>query len=342
MQDKIVFPGVAYLSMAAEALFQRFRDTTQVAGVRYRQISMNASLIIPDTPEGVEITFSLQPEKAGNYGSNDWYTFRVISHDEPSSSWTEHCVGHIRLEMVITGSSPSQGLGDVQSKINQLRSHKVVTDFRPAIDVDVMYAEFEASDMGFGQLLRNMKKLQISEDGKSCLSMVQAPDIPRAVHDGYLVHPCVFESILHSLLTICGPGGSSLKKCSMVATNIQEVYISRQIDTRPETVLECLAVSNRESSTLWRSQVLIESKDGKGQNIFIQGIDLVALPSTSDSKEEVGRFYNVDWKRDAKLLRSIKPLGNLSQTVVPLRRDLTADECVLRKFGASSSRLSVG
>ncbi|KAK5990264.1 Highly reducing polyketide synthase otaA [Cladobotryum mycophilum] len=317
MQGKAIFPGVAHMAMAAEAILQRFRGSEGISGVRYRQVSFDASLIIPDTPEGIEIIFSLQPDVANGKASDEWFVFRIISYGESESCWTEHCVGHVSVER-------EGNTFDRPSETKKLRSLMANTEFTSSLDVDNMYAGFESVGMGFGALLRNMQSIKLSTDRVSCLSSTKLPGIPKIAHDDYLVHPCVFESILHSLLTICGPDVKH-KRCSMVATHIKEAWISTQTESRKGMTLDCFATAERVSSTTWRSHVLVESVDLKSPNILIQGIDLVALPSTAEDEMEKGRFYNIDWKPDVKLLKSIEPVSDAEPRAGSLR-DLTAED----------------
>lgn len=300
---------------------QRIGDPSNITGVRYSQVSMKSSLIIPDTEEGIEILFSLQPANINESSPLDWLCFRVMSFDITENSWTEHCVGLVHIETKQSARSSGDCLGDINLGLSQLRSIRESTEFVSPLNVERMYSDFESAGMVFGELLRNIQKIDLSGDKKSCRSTVKVPEIPPTTHGRYLLHPSTFESILHILLPIC----ASSSQHSMVATYIEHAWVSSQIDNSPNAMLESFATTERKSATSWHSRVLIETTDTREPRILVHGVELVALPSAPQSNLEEGQFYTVELNPVAKLLRSVEVVSN-HPSVPALARTLTADD----------------
>ncbi|KAK5996046.1 Highly reducing polyketide synthase otaA [Cladobotryum mycophilum] len=315
MNGKVMFPGVGYILMAAEAALQRSKDATDIIGIKYRNISFRASLLVPD-PEGVEMILSLQPESVN---SDDWLVFRIISYDEAESTWVEHCVGHVSLE-----KQRESGASERQLDVNALQKIREEKKFSNKLTVEGVYKDFESAGMTFGDILRNIHSVDLSEDTNSCVSTTKVPEIPKTAHDHYILHPCVLESMFHTLLTICGPD-KRYKNPSLVATGIKECWISTQVDSYQDAVHDCFATTERQSATVWRSSLVAHSANTKEPQVLIQGVDLIALPTSSDNATEKGKFYDLKWEPDVKLLSSIDTLTILpAKTGAP--KDLSLEE----------------
>ncbi|KAB8230914.1 type I polyketide synthase [Aspergillus alliaceus] len=286
MKGDIHFPGVAYLLMAMEAAMQRAGTAEAIKGIRLGNVSMLAPLPIPDSPEGVEILFSIYPMDVRANTPTDYSAFRVVSYDTTEKVWVEHCVGSVRVE---THQENSQSLAELRDKC---------TD---PVDISQMYSGFATAGMEFGEYLKNIKEMKLSADHRACTASITAPSIPAQAHDQYVLHPCTFESMLHALLHLCQASQSP-----MVTNYIEDVLISNPIDN-PAPSFQFIAKTQQTSSTAWRSDITIMSDTGS-QRIGIKGLDLVQLPSSEEDASDAESFYVVKWKPDVKLLTSVKAL----------------------------------
>nr|UVI58162.1 polyketide synthase [Aspergillus muricatus] len=289
MNGNIHFPGVAFLLMAMEAVVQRAGVLDAITGIRLGNVSMLAPLPVPDTPEGVEIVFSIYPMNASASQADDWCTFRIISHDRVENSWVEHCVGSVRIE---TGEQR------IPADRDNTQALRLCSE---AVDIHQMYRDFASAGMDFGDLLRNIRDMKVSADHKACTATIAAPDIPKTAHDRYAIHPCTFESILHALLHLC-----KVTHSPMVANYIDEVFISYP-SSNSATEFQAIATTERASSTIWKSDVTITAKDVR-QKIHIKGLDLVQLPPCESDSSEAESFYVVKWKPDVRLVTSPEAL----------------------------------
>ncbi|KAI9036136.1 type I polyketide synthase [Aspergillus affinis] len=289
MKGNIHFPGVAYLLMAMEAAVQRAGEAESITGVRLGNVSMLAPLPVSGTPEGVEIISSIYPMHASSKGTDDWCTFRIISHDAAENSWIEHCVGSVRIE------TSEQKISTYLVK----KESQSTCDI--SVDINQMYQRFGSAGMDFGEFLKNIQDMHLSADHKACTATIATPDIPKTAHDRYAIHPCTFESILHVLLHLCEATSSP-----MVTNYIEEIFISSPSHkTAPK--FQASAATNRTSSTTWRSDVIITAQNGD-QEISIKGLDLVQLPPSETESSEAESFYVMKWKPDVHLVTSVKAL----------------------------------
>lgn len=84
VQSQIVYPAAGYVSMAIEAcveLSKKGQGLEEVSGSSLRDISIGKALMIPGTPDGVEVVFSLRPDAiSARTSSVRWNEFRISSY----------------------------------------------------------------------------------------------------------------------------------------------------------------------------------------------------------------------------------------------------------------------
>nr|UVI58158.1 polyketide synthase [Aspergillus roseoglobulosus] len=300
MGGNIHFPGVAYLLMAMEAVTQRAGASASITGIRLGNVSMLAPLPVPDTAEGTEVISSIYPMDASAKGVHDWCTFRIISHDVSQNSWIEHCVGSVRIETADSKAFTNVVNNDIVQACSEI------------VDVNKMYRDFSSAEMDFGDFLRNIRTMKMSADHKACTATIATPDIPKTAHDGYAIHPCTFESILHLLLHLCKATHSP-----MVTNYIEEVFISCPSQNNAPG-FQASATTERTSSTTWKSDVTIAAEEGE-QKIRIKGLDLIQLPPGETDSSEAESFYVVKWKPDVHLATSAEALRDAAPVEVDQR-----------------------
>ncbi|KAI1873888.1 uncharacterized protein JN550_003157 [Neoarthrinium moseri] len=316
LNDKVIFPGVAYISMAVEAALLASRSEGALAGVELRDVSIRESLLIPDNPQGIETIFSLSRSTSGSDASSPWSTFRFISHNDIENTWVEHCSGSIRVEKD-KSYTPQPTLS--KELDNATRSPSAQQEyFTRTIEGTLLYEEFASAGMTFGSDLQNMQEIQLSTDAKAFASLVRSPDIPKKAHDHYVIHPCALESILHGLLCICSEEGS-LVGGTMVANRVERIWIADPLTDIDCKVYSSFAEARRETSTLYRSNIEIYEKGAsETPRMAISGFDLVSLPPPEDEQASDEALYVEEWKPDVKMLSSIEKFDVKAKPVVDL------------------------
>jgi hypothetical protein len=322
LKDKILFPGVAYILVAVEAALQRFAGDGDITGVELRDISIRAPLFVPDTAVGVETIFSLMQLTDATGDSATWSMFRFTSHDVDENIWTEHCVGLVRVVKTRTTSPKpifSEGLRSTTASSDAQDRY-----FTRSIDATKMYEDFASAGMDFGEVLRNIRDLKLSEDGAACVGHVSRPDIPVKAHDRYSIHPCTFESILHALLVLCNPD-SGVAKNPMVANRIEHVWISNPLHDATAESYKMFAETARTTATVYKSDAVIYEQGFPEPILSIKGLDLVLLPP-QDKENEEDSFYTEIWKPDVKMLTRFGDQRELRTLDVSSIKALTADD----------------
>ena len=96
IRSEVLLPAGAYLAMAMQAIKQKASISgLQVKGYVLRDVTFSKALVVPDTVDGVEISFVMEPfRQSSAVASSDWNEFRVISFG-PARKAYEHCHGLI-------------------------------------------------------------------------------------------------------------------------------------------------------------------------------------------------------------------------------------------------------
>ena len=100
----VTFPGSGYVSMAIEAMRQSASNRPKsMARYLLKDIVFTAALVIPDSPQFMEMQIALRPvQNSAENASYVWWEFKVfsVSSDEIT---TDHCNGCISIQNSSTG-----------------------------------------------------------------------------------------------------------------------------------------------------------------------------------------------------------------------------------------------
>jgi acyl transferase domain-containing protein len=83
-QSKIIYPGAGHVSMAIEACRQS-QGFTVADSYELRRIDFKSALVVPDSPNGVEVQICLNPCTEDSLETG-WEHFRIMSIDD-SNTW---------------------------------------------------------------------------------------------------------------------------------------------------------------------------------------------------------------------------------------------------------------
>ncbi|KAH0592344.1 Polyketide synthase [Metarhizium humberi] len=324
LNDKILFPGVAYILMAVEAALLRF-GALDAGAVELRNISILESLFVPDDEVGVEIIFSLSQLHEATELSGGWSRFRFVSHNLDGNSWTEHCVGSIRVEKGT--ASPPRQLFSAAMRAATASTEAENRYFTEMIEPDKLYESFSSAGTDFGDYLKGISEFRRSQDRMAYMSHVLSPDIPRTAHDRYTIHPCALESILQGLLCLGSPEGTIVNG-SMVANRLGHVWITNPLsdETATSRQFKTFAETERKTSTIYTSDVAIYAQGSLEPNFLIKGLDLVLLPPQEDGQAADESFYVETWKPDAKMLTSFEKVSGSQELSGSLIKAFTRED----------------
>lgn len=192
VENKIVFPGAGYITMAIEAII-RTENHESIKSINLKDIVVKNALIIPNTDEGVEVLLELQPVTLSAKSHSDtWYEFKVFSYDE-NANCTSHCNGSISVEGGDASAleySISNPQGTLFSELRQ-RTNRTT----PA---RTFYKNLANIGLGYGEKFQLLKGGVESGEGFSLSDLVFDPSVlPADPGDETVLHPTMLDSFFH-------------------------------------------------------------------------------------------------------------------------------------------------
>lgn len=192
VENKIVFPGAGYISMAIEAVI-RTDEIDSVKMMHLKDIVVKNALLIPSSDEGVEVLLELKPVTlSAKSHSDNWYEFNVFSYDE-TSNCTSHCHGIISVEkgdaapLEYTAAYP-EGTSFADLRKRTYRS----------MPVGSFYKNMAELGLAYGEKFRLLKGNVESGVGFSVCDLVFEPSVlPNDPGDETVLHPTLLDSFFH-------------------------------------------------------------------------------------------------------------------------------------------------
>lgn len=334
----IVVAGVTYLAMAIEAIRQLSVNKGEVPlGFNLRDVSISRALQLQED-EDTETMFSMKRlAETRQADSNIWWEWKVTSFSPHDETWLEHCRGQIAVE---TESSPHIATGIIdagreaaarEEHYSELLSTVVKTcTHNQTKDLSPKYAELERIGLEFGPLFRNITSVLSSDPSASshsskkrgqALATVRIPDLAQSMPARALaeevIHAPVFDSVLHSFifaleasLSSSGGGGKRLTE-PMVPVAIRDVWVSADIEARPDSELTVHAASGlighkrvEADITAWSSST--DAGAANQVSLVLHGLEAVPLQENTAAANAASETreicYNVEWKPDIDIL----------------------------------------
>ena len=233
VDDLIIFPGAAYLSMAIEAARQLFTNLAVASEFKFQYVQFEKALVIPPASAGIEVQLSLTGSKHSyKSAENLSWTFR-ISAMSSNAAWSEHCSG-----LLTVGAWAEKGdstvNGNASSKLFLADNQQPVKAADPVqVDPNLLYQRLKANGNCYDSTFAAVKAIRLDNPNQAT-SKVVIPDVARTM-PGYrlsphLFHPSTLDALMHSALTLfidrTDPG-------SIMPMGIEEIRISSGIVSTP-------------------------------------------------------------------------------------------------------------
>ena len=303
VQDLVVFPLAALISMAIEACRQKASwGMVKLDSIGLREISVHQALVIPDSVP-VELRLSLTPFREGPQSSSDrWSEFKVFSWTS-ERGWLEHCRGLIeprKTDManpIVNDLVTQNPLGMWAQDV--LRETSLCT--RPLEAKDIYQV---AASVGFeyGSMFRQMKEVMCGP--LRVAHKVVVPDtrtcMPFNYESNYAVHPVTLDAIFHGTVTSL-VGSAHFTKAPYVPIAIREMTVSLDLPTQPGAVFQVCTRAQRSDMFSRRQTFEIDAKDihdlSGGGGVSIRGFVNVPV-QRSQASQDVGRpqCLRTQWK----------------------------------------------
>ena len=315
VRSEVLLPGAAYLAMAIEAVAQKASISgVQIKGYTLRDVTFSKVLIVPDTPEGVEVSLILEPFRESSAAfSTNWNEFKVISFG-PDRKAYEHCHGLINvIRYPNFDFSPAD-----EAALATMRYDKAMTP--------ELYKKWLSQAASNGTKLGPSLQLisQCCMKGKDVFCTLRIPDT-LSQESPLTISVPLMDSILQvTAVSLAEWDGAILP------TSIAEVAVSASIGRNPGHVFQSRG-----------STMLLGGRDLVGQVIIAQdrdhilepvvqvkGLKSVCIPRDEESYEGDGAktklCWDVSWEADPDDLSQEDVVGHW-----PIH-ELTPDEITKR------------
>ena len=241
IQSNIVYPAAGYISMAIEASLQRSQLNERAHAIqsyKFRDVSINSMLLIPDDSSGVETVFSLRPyNRSARTSSDEWDEFRVFSYTG-TEGWTEHCRGLVGVKHQYR-SSDVEGDGRLRSKKASHQDELETAQVRcqDAIKPEQLYGDLHAIGLEFQDNFQCIKEARSGPN--SSLGIVCIPDtrsfMPKRFEHPHVLHPATMDACMQ--MTSIPLVNTGTLQSPMVPTFIKELHVASDVPNTPGTEL---------------------------------------------------------------------------------------------------------
>ncbi|KAF7547181.1 hypothetical protein G7Z17_g7924 [Cylindrodendrum hubeiense] len=302
-----IFPGSGYLCMAIQALWQLGQDSKtsdKISHIKLQDVRFIKALVIPDTPDTVEVQVILRQGTAG------WRKFIVVALSA-EGQWSEHCQGLVTAEY---GSQENDVEGtreeDIASKTQAKWVQSARSSCKVEVEPDTVYSDLERNGNVYGPTFADIVQLKLGDH--QAVATVRVPDVqssmPGQFMQRHLIHPSTLDAILHASLPL---QALYHKSGSVMPTSIEEIVVSPTVPSESgrelEVVVDLLA-SGAKFVVMERSETDLRSEPV----VRMSNVRTVVVGEGQQSAEkDHGRqtVLNVDWEADADFFsgQSLKP-----------------------------------
>ncbi|KAI0469374.1 polyketide synthase [Xylaria cf. heliscus] len=315
-----IYPGAAYVCMAAEAMVQLAREQHQVPleTLIFRNVSFLRALVVPDAPQRLELQLSF---KRVSDGPALKFAFSVTALSD--GQWHEPCKGFVEG---VTANATTESELDGDSSIQQ----PTLSDGTSLIP-ESLYAEMAAGGNTYGRAFRGLRSMVMAADGSKSNAVVEIPDIatvmPAQHQAPHVLHPTTFDSMFHvGIPMIRHQHGAG----SVMPVHIGELLVSTKTDALSRPGAE-LNISAEITSNQFRTTYIDMTASADGRPILsATAIESRSLVAQNNGAGE-GICYELTWQPDLDFLRernlpSTPSLANIIASVCFKNANLSAIE----------------
>ena len=297
IRSEVILPGGAYLVMAIEAIKQKASITgLQIQGYVFRDIVFSRVLVVPDTPDGIEVSLILQPFRQSSATASDtWSEFRVVTFGSDRKAY-EHAYG-----LISVSHKPNFGFSGDDAAILAMMRHDEA--MRPGI-YEQWLSRTAPGGNEMGPSLRLVSKACLKNEHVFCTLRISerfGDESPT------LVSVPLMDSIIQATFFALASRPSPLNG-AIIPTSISELDLSASIDRHPGHELQCRGCTAELDPRNFEGQVIVaqDTNDGLEPVIQANGAKFVCVPKDEESKDgddtNAKLYWNTSWKEDPDYL----------------------------------------
>ena len=303
------------LTMAIEAIRQHYSENVPIVGYRFKDVVFQNAVKVDDSPYGTEMQLTLHPVPSPVTSDRSaWNEFRIYTYD--NKMWSQSCKGFIAAEQANVAWIPS-GVNEHEehyktciTSINQSRTTCFIL-----LTKNNVYQAFEKIGLKYGSTFQGLENVYVDDNGTA----VGIVDLQHGTSGNakkkfkqHLIHPTALDSIFQ--LAFPALAGSSLDKIgTMVPTNIQELWISNDINkssdhSRVDACATSRAIGMREVQTSINARDVRSGKIVLTLDFTLTAIDSVQYNKTPE-RDISRRFYTLEYSPDVALIDRAEQLA---------------------------------
>ncbi|OBT45611.1 Type I Iterative Polyketide synthase (PKS) [Pseudogymnoascus sp. WSF 3629] len=310
IQSSILYPAAGFVAMAIEAALQcKGLQDELVTGYRLRDVRFSKALVIPETPEGIETSFTLRPSTDNNLSSLEtWQEFRVFSHNG-QEGWSEHCRGFILPKIASRPTEVDRGReAEDAATSSHLRFANAASLCTETVDIGNVYESLESAGVQFGDTFRNF--VNIRRGPQQALCTVSIPDtgavMPHRFEYPHVVHPATLDAAIQAIFPALTQGNAQLQD-PVLPTFIGELFISQDINNSPGHRFLVHASASRNGAREAKATIgVVDASELNSKPVIeIKGLTCVFLGNNDPIEQEEARrlCFKLCWEPDVDSIK---------------------------------------
>ncbi|KAH8799173.1 hypothetical protein F5884DRAFT_905619 [Xylogone sp. PMI_703] len=305
--DNVVYPGVGYLIMALEASKQLANPNKRLTGFRFRDLTIQTALIIPDNADGIETVLSMNPvSETFKSKSKVWYEFHVYSYDEIQKEWRVHCRGEVSTEYEKHSDVPIEDDRNSNLSTKQINLKEGLALCQRPFDSVRHYEKSARNGIQYGPTFRTLTDVKLGPLGQKrgiATGIVSITDLASVMPNEFFYPHTVQPATLDCMLQMVYPAvldfkGAEVVDEPLVPTLFKEVWISAEIANAPGHRFRCTSQVEKIGSSDYRTNVSVWDKESSSIMVQFTDVEVTHIDvSTVQTTREL--CHNVRWKCDA-------------------------------------------
>ncbi|KAI8931497.1 hypothetical protein NX059_011163 [Plenodomus lindquistii] len=310
VQGDVLFPACGYLCMAIEACRQMAvispstllpPGSNNVAEYRLREVNISRALVVPETAEGVETSFSMRC-RTGSSTSDSWHEFRIFSYTS-DGGWAENCSGLVSVssQSTVDNQLSTECLADW----NDARSEIAVK-----MDSENFYKGVDALGLTYGPTFQGLEEVMIDEDNANrATGIIKVTDTraenPKQFEHDRLLHPATLDNFLQLGLAALGGAELANLKGAMVPTFVEEISISANIAAQIGDKLNVMVDAQRHGAREAKGNIFALDPATSRPVVLLDGFKFVAINGGLEAAEvpsPAKHCYTPVWEPDVELI----------------------------------------
>lgn len=294
MGPDVLVPGMAFVAMAVEAMYQKHcvlhPDASTGAqrpsdlAYRFRNVKFDRAVVVEEgKPTTLLLTLASVP------GSDEWHEFRVrTTAAEDQNIVYEHCKGLVRVQEAIGADGALHG--------------DDLAPLRHPQSAEPWYKLQREMGSHFGPSFRKIKQWETVSGQRSCRATLSL-EPPASAWDpqsAYPIHPAVLDVCQQTATAAFLAGERSTLKDVIILSQIDDMVINRV----PHQLHDGLSLAEAvwtgrgrpESVQSWSTNVAVHDPDSGALYVRFRGLNYVRLDV--EEKPDAHTFAAVQWKPD--------------------------------------------